>query len=345
MINNNVNIAGITYTLYNRRSPNNFKPEWLQSLSKCDTEYSDIINNVVESRLAKYTNTKYCTLTCNGTAAIYLGMLALGLKAGDEIILPDFGYWAVKLCAERIGMTCKFVDVKLDTLCLNPDLIEQEITDKTKVICFVNHLGYVGEDVIKTKEIAHKHNLLFFEDSAQGLSQFYNGIACGANGEFGIYSFSGTKLIRTGEGGCLFTNNKLIYDFARKAKEMGIFNFVMSPICAQLLNVQLDNIEEIINNRVSIIDRYNKILPTILKPFKADTYTGYNTVVYTSKNASRIHYLLLKQNYICRQGFYKTFTNKPNANKLANEYIELPADYKLTDEELNIIVKTVKVCK
>lgn len=326
------------------RSPNNFETEWINKLLTADIT-DENINSIVEKKIANYTNVKYCSLTCNGTAAIYLGMKSLNLKPGDEIIIPDFGYWAVKICAEQLGLVIKYADVKYDTLCLDPNKIEELITNKTKAVCFVNHLGYVGEDILLSKKIADKYGLIFFEDSAQGLSQFYNNISAGNNGLFGIYSFSGTKLIRTGEGGCLITNDRSIYDYVNKAKDMGVLNFTMSNLCASLLNSQLDNISDIIKNRRELYYRYSNYidLPYF---FNATNFTGFNSIVYLHKNASTLYSLLKRQNIGCRYKFYKSFTGKAISNKIVNEYIELPSDYKMSNIDIENIAKMIKtICR
>lgn len=325
-----------------KRSPNNFKSEWLLDINKNDIEDINIVKRTEET-LAKYIGVKHCSLVCNGTAAIYLGMLSLNLKAGDEIIIPDFGYWSVDLCAKRLGLSIKYVDVKYDTMCLDPTKVEENITSKTKAICFVNHLGYVGEDLVTIRNIADKYGLLFFEDSAQGLGQIYNGKMAGTfNNSFGIYSFSGTKLIRTGEGGCLFTNNLGLHQFVQDARDMGIFNFMMSDLCARLLYSQLLEIDEILLNRANIFNKYIDAGLQLSTPYKTDKFTGYNAIVYLSKKANKISTYLNAQNIGNRYDFYKTFSNLENSSSLVKSYIELPCSPLLTDNEIKKIVRTVR---
>lgn len=325
-----------------RRSPNNFKDEWLLSIRKNDIEDVNIVKETEEA-LAKYIGVKYCSLLCNGTAAIYTGMLSLGLKPGDGIVLPGFGYWSVDLCAKKLGLDIKYVDVKYDTMCMDPDLVEAAIDDNTKVICFINHLGYVGEDLLKIRDIADRHGIYFFEDSAQCIGQVYDGKMAGTFGNtFGIYSFSGNKLIRTGEGGCLFTDNLYIHEYVQKARDMQIFNFMMSDLCARLLNCQLKEIDELTEKRAEVYKRYIDFGLKLPSPYITDNNTGYNAIVYLSKKANKISQALNAQNIDNRYDFYKTYGSCHNANRIKKEHIELPSDYNLTDSDIRNIISIIR---
>ena len=324
-----------------KRSPNNFKDEWLLSIQDNDRENINI-NRKTEEALAKYIGVRHCALTCNGTAAIYLGMLCSGLKDG-EIILPDFGYWSVKLCAEKFNLTPIFVDIKLDTLCMDPNKVEDAITDRTKAICFINHLGYVGEDIIKIQQIAKKHNIFFFEDSCQSLGQRFQNQHAGTFGVFGVCSFSGTKLVRTGEGGAIFTDSLALHEKIEEARDMGIFNFTMSDLCARLLYSQLKSIDEIIERRIEIHNKYTNNGLKLLEPGNADRFIGYNTAAYLSKKAVKISKMLSGQNIPNRYAFYPSFTHQCNADKAYKSYIELPFDFHLTDKDVERIIKIIEI--
>jgi len=172
-----------------------------------------------ERKIAEKVGTKYCLCVCNGTAALKLALSALGVKAGDEVITQSFTFIATPEAILELG--AKPVITEVDKT-LNMDLedLERKITDKTKVIIPV-HMAGVPVKMDRIKEIAEKHNIPILEDSAQVLGGTYKGKYLGTIGDAGIYSLDFGKVITTGEGGVLVTNNKDIYLKAREYSDHG----------------------------------------------------------------------------------------------------------------------------
>jgi len=172
-----------------------------------------------EKEIAKKVGAQYCHCVCNGTAALKIALFALGVKPGDEVITQSFTFVATVEAILELG--AKPVITEIDkSLNMDPVDLEKKITDKTKVIIPV-HMAGVPAKMDEIIEIAKKHNIAILEDSAQALGGTYKGKYLGTIGEAGIYSLDIGKVITTGEGGVLVTDNKEIYLRAREYSDHG----------------------------------------------------------------------------------------------------------------------------
>ena len=195
---------------------------------------------------------------------------------------------------------------------MDPILLKRYLEHNRDInyVFFINHLGYIGEDLFEIKRICDFYNITLIEDSAQGLGEVYNGIPAGSVGEFGIYSFSGTKLIRCGEGGAIVTSNQLIRNKVEKLAAMGIGNYDMSPMSAIFLTEQLHDIDRITKLRFK---SYNKYVSNGLNliSFKTDNNIGYNACAVLLSKLNKLNLLsslLEKSGYETRSRFYKPLT-------------------------------------
>ncbi len=158
---------------------------------------------------------KYAIAVSSCTAALHLAMLVLGIKEGDEVIVPAFTWITSANCIEYVGAKAVFVDVEKNSFNINPQLIEAAITKKTKAIIAVHLFGYAAK-MDEIMEIAKKHNLRVIEDCACAIGTTYKGTPVGTIGDIGCFSFHPRKAITTGEGGLCSTNNeKLAYLLAQ----------------------------------------------------------------------------------------------------------------------------------
>ena len=172
-----------------------------------------------EKEIAKKIGAQYCHCVCNGTAALKIALFALGVKHGDEVITQSFTFVATVEAILELG--AKPVITEIDkSLNMDPVDLEKKITDKTKVIIPV-HMAGVSAKMDEIMEIAKKHNLTVLEDSAQAFGGSYKGKYLGIIGEAGIYSLDIGKVITTGEGGVLVTDNEEIYLRAREYSDHG----------------------------------------------------------------------------------------------------------------------------
>ena len=172
-----------------------------------------------EKAICDYTGAAYCSVLPNGTLSLVLALLAADIKPGDEVIVPDMTMIATPNAVKMIGAIPVFVDVD-ESLCLNPELVEKAITPKTKAVFHVSLNGRAG-NLKKIKQICKKNGIVLLEDAAQSLGSFYQGKHLGRHGLIGSFSFSVPKIITTGQGGALITDNKKIYEKIEKLKDFG----------------------------------------------------------------------------------------------------------------------------
>lgn len=172
-----------------------------------------------ERKLAEKVGSKYCLFVSNGTAALKLGLIALGVKAGDEVITQSFTFIATVEAILELGAIPVITEID-GSLNMDPNDLEKKITDKTKAIIPV-HMGGVPAKMDKIMEIAAKLNIPVLEDSAQALGASFKGKNIGTIGDAGIYSFDIGKVITAGEGGALVTDNEELYLKARAYSDHG----------------------------------------------------------------------------------------------------------------------------
>ena len=172
-------------------------------------------------KFSNYINLKYCLTTAHCTDAIHLALLSIGIKQGDEVIVPDLTWVASAAPILYVGAKPIFADVDINNWCVTADSIEKCITKKTKAIIVVDLLGNMPE----WKEIlflCNKHNIRIIEDAAEGIGAKYNNVNAGKFGEVSLFSFNATKLIMSSQGGALCTDDKKIFKKAKLISHHGI---------------------------------------------------------------------------------------------------------------------------
>lgn len=172
-----------------------------------------------ERAICDYTGAKYCSVLPNGTISLVLALMALGVKRGDEVIVPDYTMIATPNAVVMVGAQPIFVDID-DSLCLNTELAKRAITARTKAIIHVSINGRAG-GLDNLKKLCRDKNIYLVEDAAQSLGSFYGKKHLGRHGIVGSFSFSAPKIITTGQGGALIADNKTIYDKIEKLKDFG----------------------------------------------------------------------------------------------------------------------------
>ena len=237
-----------------------------------------------EEKFANWIGAKYGIATNSGTSALHVALLACGIGEGDEVITTPFTFIASGNAIVYTGATPVFADIDLDTYTIDPDSIEDLITDKTKAILPVQLYGQAA-DMDKIREIAEKHDLKIIEDAAQAHGAEYNGEKVGTLGDMACFSFYPTKNMTTSEGGMITTNDE---ELAKKAQmfrahgaseryhhdEIG-YNFRMTDIAAAIGLAQLNVIDEFNNKRISNANYLNEQLKDvegIVTPKSPDNY-------------------------------------------------------------------------
>lgn len=174
-----------------------------------------------ESMIASYTGAQYCSVVANGTVSLTIALMACGITIGDEVIVPDYTMVASPNSIELIGAKAVFVDVERDTLCMDYDMMIQSVTDKTKAIMLVSINGRYPQKLDKIIDYCRSKGLWIIEDAAQSLGSFHKGKHVGLYGDIGSFSFSAPKIITTGQGGALITDNAELIDKIRKIRDFG----------------------------------------------------------------------------------------------------------------------------
>ena len=209
-----------------------------------------------EEEFAKYVGAKYAIAVSSGTCALHVALLSLGIKPGDEIIVPSFTCAPPVSMILIVGAIPVFADIEMRTYNIDPESVKGMITEKTKVIIPINYAGHPAQlDVLE--EIAKEHGLYLLNDAAEALGARYRGKKIAEFGDVTVFSFSPNKTITTGEGGMIVTNNEeiaeralLIKNYGQKKRfwnvEIGS-NYKMTEMQAALGLSQLRKIDRIIN--------------------------------------------------------------------------------------------------
>lgn len=230
-----------------------------------------------EQMIANYTGAKHCVVVNNGTISLTLAAMACGIVSGDEVIVPNYTMIATPNSIKMFGVIPIFVDVELETLCLDIAKVEAAITPKTKAIMLVSANGrYPIAGIQAFEQLAKSRNLKLIEDSAQSLGSLYpDGRHIGTAGEVGSFSFSAPKIISTGQGGCVITNDDDIAHKLRRLKDFGRsgggndihdeigFNFKFTELQACLGIEQMKKLPDRVKRKKEIWQVYSDKLKNI----------------------------------------------------------------------------------
>lgn len=243
-----------------------------------------------QNKFAKYINVKYSLATSSCTGAIHLALAGIGLKAGDEVIVPEITWIASVSPVIYMGAKPVFVDVLPGTWCIDPDKIEDAVTLKTKAIIAVHVYGNVAE-MDELRRIASKHNLFLIEDAAEALGSEYKGLKAGGIGNLGVFSFHGTKTMTTGEGGMLVTDDSELFNKIKSLADHGRvreeekpfyphlvgYKYKLSNLQAALGYAQISRIEELISKKRKIFEWYKEDLKSLNAEFNYEQNYAKNS--------------------------------------------------------------------
>jgi len=343
-------------------------------------QHAHFINGPAVSRfqadLQEYLGVKHVIPCANGTDALQIAMMALGLKPGDEIITPSFTYIATTEVIALLGLTPVFVEVDPQTFCIDPAAIEAAITPKTKAIVPV-HLYGQAANMNAVMDIAQKHNLFVIEDNAQAIGSDYhltNGkkVKTGTIGDIGCTSFFPSKNLGCyGDGGALCTNNdelakkiKMIANHGQQQKyvhEVIGCNSRLDTIQAAVLEVKLRQLDNYIDARREVAERYDEAfasIPGVRIPFRADdskhVFHQYTLILENASRAalqealtandipSMIYYPIPAHKQQMFAAFGSSNTELPTTDWLSDRVISLPIHTEMDEEQTEFIIDTVK---
>ena len=224
-----------------------------------------------EKEFAQLAGTSTALAVCNGTVALHLALLALDVRAGDEVLIPSLTYIATANAVRYVGAEPVFVDVDPATWCIDPKLLEANITPRTKGIIAVDLYGHPADmDVIN--HIAAIHGLWVIEDAAEAHKATYKGRPTGGLARIGTFSFYGNKIITSGEGGALTVNDPQLALRIRTLRGQGVdperryffpvigYNFRLTNLACAILCAQLERADDIVARRKKIFQTYREQL-------------------------------------------------------------------------------------
>jgi perosamine synthetase len=327
-----------------------------------------------ERCMAKYLNVKYAIAINNGTIALDLALKTIGIKSGDEVIMPAISYFSSASSISYQNAIPVFVDVNPNDINIDTKKIVQAITKKTKAILYIDY-GGGHSDIKKIHLIAKKYNLKVVQDAAQSLGGRYKNKPLGANSEISTMSFHMAKIITTIEGGMIFTNNKKYYEDLIVRRNIGEIinkkyyhsilgtNARMTEINAGIGLAQLKKLNLFVKNRNKIAKIYDKafskhgsdiVIREKSLNGSTNSYFFYPIMINNrniiAKNLKEIYGIDTRVAYpmpLYKQPFYlkkigkcKKFVCK-NSEKISSKILNIPIYPEMTSDDVNIVIKAI----
>ncbi len=340
------------------------RSSWISSLGRYVREF--------EEKFSAYCGAKYGIATSSGTTALHLALATIGLKKGDEVIIPSFTMIATANAVTYTGAKPVIVDSEPNYWNIDTNKIEQKINKKTKAIVPVHTYGHPA-DMDLILDLAEDHGLYTVEDAAEAHGAEYKGNKTGGLGDMGCFSFYANKIITTGEGGMIVTNNEMLAKKARTLRAHAFsedrhfwhryvgFNYRMSNLQAAVGLAQLERIEEFVKIRRKNARFYNSLLADaegITLPPEAkwakNVYWMYSVLIENAFGIGRDEMMKRLENtgIETRTFFYpihvqpiyaKRYRNKkfPVADELSRKGVNLPSGTTLEKEQIEYIVKCI----
>jgi len=343
-----------------------FETSWISSVGENIQKF--------EEEFAQACGAKYGVSCTSGTAALHLALATLGVGGGDEIIIPTFTMIATANAVTYTGAKPVLVDSEPNAWNINVKKIEEKITHRTKVIMPVHTYGHPA-DMDKILDIAKKYNLYVVEDAAEAHGSEYKGRKIGSIGDIACFSFYANKIITTGEGGMLTTNNKEMAKIARGLRGHAFseerhfwhnyigFNYRMTNLQAAIGLAQMEKFDENVRRRIQNAKLYNSMLKKIkgitLPPQKKgvkNVYWMYSILVNDEFGITRdeLRKRLAKRGVETRTFFipihlqpiyFRRYKERfPVAEELCGRGMYLPSASTLTKEEIEYVVESIATC-
>lgn len=324
-----------------------------------------------ENAFKAHLNVKYAISTSSCTGALHMGLAALGIGAGDEVILADTNWIATAAPIVHLGATPVFVDILPDSWCIDPDQVEAAITPRTKAIVAVHLYGNLCE-MNQLLDIGGKYRIPVVEDAAEAIGSIHFGRRAGSLGAFGTFSFHGTKTLTTGEGGMFVTNDAALYEHVLTLSNHGRargqvrqfwpdmvgFKYKMSNIQAAIGCAQVERIETLVDRKREILKYYRANLASLpgvhMNPEPEGCIIGswMPTVVFDESLVVRREQLrdaFQRENIDARVFFHalsslEFFDSRPenrHAYTIPERAINLPSFHEITTAEQDRVIAVI----
>jgi dTDP-4-amino-4,6-dideoxygalactose transaminase len=327
-----------------------------------------------ERQFAAKIGVKHAVAVNSGSSALLVVQAAAGIGRGDEVIVPNMTFVSTATSCMYLGAKPVFADINLSTYCIDVNEIEKNITPKTKAIIPVHYAGQ-SADMAEILEIARRHNLIVIEDAAEAHLSEYNGAKCGSIGKMGIFSFTPTKPMTTGEGGMITTDDdelatrcRLIRNFGDTAKfqwDMLGFNFRMPEVMGAMGLAQLKKVDEAVRIRREIAQKYTQAfsdIDTVITPY-VRKIEDINFQLYTIRLkvdkltctrdefieklsefgvSARLYYPCLHRQKVFSGICEQTDVFFPNSIEYARTALSLPIFPEITEEQIQHVISSVR---
>ena len=319
-----------------------------------------------EDMIKEYTGAKHCWITANGTVSLSAALMAVGVGVGDEVICPDYTMVATPNSAELIGAKAVFVDIDIDTLCMDFEAMKAAVTDKTKAVLLVSINGRYPKDMQAFVDFCKETGIHLIEDAAQSLGSFCNGKHLGRFGEIGSFSFSAPKIITTGQGGALITDDDELADRIKKIRDFGRaaggsdhyltkgWNFKFSDFQGVIGIEQMKKLPARVVRKKEMGKLYDSLLAGIpgvevIKTDYENTAPWFFDILCERREALQQY---LKENGIGSRPFYPplhaepaygyTDLSFPVTEEIAAKGLWLPSGIMVTDDQIRYICETIR---
>jgi perosamine synthetase len=327
-----------------------------------------------EEAFKNHLGVKYAIATSSCTGALHMGMAALGIGLGDEVIMADTNWIASAAPIVHLGAKPVFVDIKPDSWCLDPDQVEAAITPKTKAILAVHIYGNLC-DMDELLAIGERHGIPVIEDAAEAIGSQYHGKRAGSMGAFGSFSFHGTKTLTTGEGGMFVTNDAELYEHVLTLSNHGRarsqtkqfwpdkigFKYKISNVQAAIGLAQIERIQELVYRKKEILSYYRSKFSNIngitLNPEPINIVNGawMPTAVFNIKTQITSDILIdkfSKENIDARVffhplsslHFFDSLPENMNSYCIPKRAINLPSYHDISTNHLDKICDVISKC-
>jgi perosamine synthetase len=324
-----------------------------------------------QASFARHVGVRHAIATSSCTGALHMGLAALGVQAGDEVILADINWIASCAPITYLGATPVFVDVLPDSWCIDPAKIEASITPRTKAIIAVHLYGNMC-DMDALLALGKKHGIPIIEDAAEAIGSSWHEKPAGSLGAFGVFSFHGSKTVTTGEGGMFVTQDSALYDkvltlsnHGRSAgqtrqfwPDMLGFKYKMSNLQAAIGCAQMERIEALLAAKRRIFSYYKKQLaglPLALNPEPPGTVNGYwmpTIVAHAGTKFDRDKLLAaFKADNIDGRVFFWPLSSLPMFKKkpqntvsyaISPRAVNLPSYHDLSEAEMDRVIAAIR---
>jgi perosamine synthetase len=328
-----------------------------------------------ETAFAEFCGVKHAIACCNGTVALHLALLALGVQPGDEVIVPTLTFVATPNAVTYCGAQPVFVDSELETWNLDPNQVEAKITPRTKGIIAVHLYGHPAK-MRELKDIARRHKLFLLEDAAEAHGAMCDGRIVGSLGDAAAFSFYANKIITTGEGGMVVTDDDALAEQARLLRGQGMdpnrrywhpivgYNYRMMNLPAAIGLAQLERMDRQLDSRSRIAELYRERLQETTgltwqteQTWARHVYWMFNVILNQEiwQNRDVVIEMLGKQGIETRPVFYPAHSFPPYINSVGDETfpvaenlsgngISLPTWAGLTEDDIDYVCRALQKC-